>query len=138
MPRTHPFLTKIKNSQVYFYLKVKIVRHSPHLFVIGLGFRFFWPCGPCLAFCDLWLTTGLAYPSPPAYFKRTLKWSRIVSIAVCTFVVVLGSRFFWPCSPCLASCDLWLTTGSFLLLRRAFVSLSAASVKSVVKVVLST
>ena len=50
----------------------------------------------------------------------------------------LGFGFFWPCGPCLASCDFWLTTGSFLLLRRAFVSLSAASVKSVVKVVLST
>ena len=33
---------------------------------------------------------------------------------------------------------MWLTTGSFLLLCRAFVSLSAASVKSMVRVVLST
>ena len=50
----------------------------------------------------------------------------------------IGFKFFWPCGLCLASCALWLTTGSFLLLCRAFVSLSAASVKSMVRVVLST
>ena len=69
----------------------RIVSIAVCTFVVVLGSRFFWPCGPCLAFCDLWLTTGLASPSPPAYFKRTLKWPRIVSIAVCALVKALSS-----------------------------------------------
>ena len=110
----------------------KMVAHSLHRRVyLCRGFRFFWPCGPCLAFCDLWLTTGLASPSPPAYFKRTLKWPRIVSIAVCALVKALSS---FGCG----SLVLGLFASNLPLPTFDSVHHPRPSVKSVVKVVLST